>query len=91
MLECGLLGTSYRQLFDEGRSRDAVKHLACRAHPGTEHGAMCRSLVMRVVTVVKNRLTRSNPADSNNTNDQQESDGVLQTTHHIDYRPMLES
>lgn len=51
---------------------------------------MCRSLVMCVVTVVKNRLSRSNPADSNNTKDQQESDGVLQTTHHIDYKLLAE-
>lgn len=51
---------------------------------------MCRSLVVRVVAVVKNRLSRSNPADSNNTQDQQESDDVLQTTHHINYRLMAE-
>ena len=47
-------------------------------------------MVMRVVAVVKNRLSRSNPADSNNTKDQQKSDGVLQTTHHINYRLMAE-
>jgi hypothetical protein len=51
---------------------------------------MCRSLVMRVVTVVKNRLSRSNPADSKNTKDQQESDSVLKTTRHIGYRLLAE-
>ena len=66
LLEGRLFNTSHWCLFDKRRIDDTVEHLAGRAHPGTEHRTMRRSLMMCVVTVVEDRLSRSNPADANN-------------------------
>lgn len=46
-----------------------VMNLTGGAHPGAEHGAVRRCLVMAVMTLMLDRLSRRDPADPENAED----------------------
>jgi hypothetical protein len=63
------LEEAHGRLFDEQRRRSAVMDMACCTHPGTEYGAVRGLLMVRVLRFVRDRLSGSESADDQQTED----------------------
>lgn len=57
---------------------DAVEDLSCRAHPGTEHGAVRGFLMVRMLGFMSERLCGGHTADHDETDDQEAGEGTLE-------------
>ncbi len=72
-----------RRLFDQHGCGARIEYLPGGAHPGTEHGPMCRLLVVRMMRFMRDGLGRGQPADDEKTDNQKGGDGSfhLQASH----------